>query len=209
MGEFFPRWKSLIRSRLAASSYYRYRTIAENILEPHFGNMRLSSIEEAEIEEFLALRSEKGLSAATLNYYIAILSSIFKHAMKSRCAARNPIRGVERAKVRLPPIVYISREDEARLLAALPGWVRPTAIVALDAGLRAGEIGALTLRDVDLGRAVITVRDSKNRESREIGMTRRLQETMRLHLKSLPSGQDRVFLRPDGRLFERHSGDDL
>jgi len=202
--EFLPRWKRLIKGRLAESSFERYETIADRILSPWFGDRPLSQIQEGEIEEFLAGRSEKGNSPATINYYLAILSSILKQAVKDRYATRNPVRQVDRARVRLPPIPYLSREDEARLRAALPAWLRVPVLVALDAGLRAGEIRALRRRDIDLSRRVITVRESKNKHPREIGTTRRLHAALSTHLKSLPKGQEIVFLHPDGRLFERH-----
>ena len=57
------------------------------------------------------------------------------------------------------------------LLTALPAWLRTPALVALDGGLRAGEIGALTRRDVDFRKGIVTIRESKNREARQVAMT--------------------------------------
>ena len=99
---------------------------------------------------------------------------------------------------------YLSEEDADRLLAALPGWLRTPVLVALDAGLRSGEIGALRRRDVDLERSVIVVRESKNREPREVGLTIRLRRALQSHMAGLPKGQESVFLQPDGRSFTRH-----
>lgn len=101
----------------------------------------------------------------------------------------------------LPPIRYLSAEDEDRLLCALPGWLRTPVLVALDAGLRAGEIAALRRRDVDLGRGVLTVRVLKNHQPRYLGMTVRLREALEAHLRSHRPGEDGLFPDPAGRPF--------
>jgi integrase len=119
-------------------------------------------------------------------------------------ARENVTKGVRRGRERLRETRYLSVENEARLFAALPGWLKAPALAALDAGLRAGEIASLTRRDVDLDRATLNVRESKNHEPRELGLTQRLRKAMRKHLETLEKGEDTLFLLPDGRAFDEY-----
>ena len=183
---------------------HSYISIAESILLPRFARMPLSSIGPADIEELLQARAGRGAAPGTLNRYLATVSSIFTYAVRLKCAARNPVREVERAKETIPPIRYLSEEEAIRLVAALPGWLRVPVLVALDAGLRAGEIAALTRRDVDLDRGLISVRVSKNRQPRHVGITQRLRRAFVGHLANLPKGQKYQFLLPNGGPFSRH-----
>ena len=103
------------------------------------------------------------MSPATVNRNLTVLSQIFKHALSLRATRFNPVVGVKRPREEMPASFYFDAEDEKRLLAALPGWLHAPALLALDGGLRAGEIEALTRRDVDLRRGVVAVRRSKNK----------------------------------------------
>ncbi|MHC4860100.1 MAG: tyrosine-type recombinase/integrase [Planctomycetota bacterium] len=200
--EFLPIWKASIKPpRLAARTHQSYVSIAEGILRPYFGGRKLLNVRAIDIEEFLNRQADRGVAPATLNRYLATLSSIFKYALKKKHIAENPVRHVSRVREKLPPIRYLSREDEVRLLAACPAWLRPGVLAALDGGLRAGEIGKLTRKDIDLSRGVITVRESKNRQPRDVGMTRRLHESLTKHLSTLPKGQETAFRTPKGRPF--------
>ena len=201
--QMLPRWKTVMEPRTTENTLRGYVSIAERVLLPHFRGLRLDKIGRNEIENMLAARRELGAKPATLNRYLSVLSTIFSLAVDLGLARESVVRSVPRAREKLLPPRYLSREDEARLLAALPGWLRTPVLVALDTGLRAGEIGALKRRDVDLRRRVVTVRESKNREPREVGMTQRLQKALGVHMKSLPSGEDQVFRTPSGVPFAR------
>ncbi len=82
----------------------------------------------------------------------------------------------------------------------MKGWVRVPCLIALDAGLRVSEVLALTRRDVDLGRRppVVVVRNSKNYQPREVGLTSRLVAALKDYLATLPKGQDALFVGEDG-----------
>ncbi len=202
--DFLPRWRQARAPRVSAKTLDGYMKVAEGVLKPFFGRMPLAKIRAREVEEFLARRAAAGVKGATLNRYLTVLSSILGLAKDLQHARENAARGVKRGREVLPPPRYLPREDEDRLLvAAGSGWLRAAILLALDGGLRAGEVGALTRRDVDFSRRTVTVRESKNKESREVGLTTRLFETLRGHVKSLPAGQDLLFVIPGRPPFDR------
>jgi len=197
------RWLSASKRKIAASTLESYQSIAETRLIPWFEDTPLVEIKKPEIDEFLAAKSEEGKANGTLNRYLSVLSRIFAFAKDAGIVRSNPCREVKRARETPTVFTYLSPEDEARLLTAMPDWLRTPALVALDAGLRSGEIGNLKPRDVDLGRGVLVVRKSKSQKPREVGMTQRLKDVLHRHMRSLPKGSDWAFLTPEGKAFEK------
>lgn len=95
----------------------------------------------------------------------------------------------------------LSREEETRLLAAIEAepkreHLRGIVLIALDCGLRRGEILTLTWGDIDLARRTITVRafNAKTARSRMVAMTLRVHEALTARFYAAPRSQDeRVF----------------
>jgi integrase len=105
-------------------------------------------------------------------------------------------RADERARERI-----LNRKEEARLLAAIDAepkraHLRGILLVALDCGLRRGEILTLTFGDLDLNRRTITVRafNAKTARTRTVGMTTRVY----LELQRLWSESEQ---EPDALVF--------
>jgi len=81
---------------------------------------------------------------------------------------------------RLPRV--LSCEDVARLLEAAPGpglKYKAALSVAYGAGLRASEVVALTVRDIDSKRMLIRVEQGKGRKDRHAMLSPRLLEVLR------------------------------
>ncbi len=66
-----------------------------------------------------------------------------------------------------------------QLLAASPPHLRPIVVVALNTGMRRGEILRLTWENVDFGKRVITVEQSKSGRIRHIPMNFDVTETLK------------------------------
>jgi len=205
---FANRWLKSVRARVTPKTYAGYQSVVKSVLIREFGEKPLHDISTPDIEEFIAKRNERGarreksgVSPATVNRNLTVLSQIFKHALSLRATRFNPVVGVKRPREEMPASFYFDAEDEKRLLAALPGWLHAPALLALDGGLRAGEIEALTRRDVDLRRRVVAVRRSKNKQPREVGLTNRLSAALATHLKAVPREAVVLFEHSDGRAF--------
>jgi integrase len=82
---------------------------------------------------------------------------------------------------------YLSDEEEARLMKALPAVKdRDRVTVLLQTGFRRGEFLGLRWRDVDFKAGVLTIPKSKNGETRHVPMT----STVRTILSHLPRRLD-------------------
>lgn len=152
---------------LRPSSTQRYMSSIE-VLKEAFSGRYLDEINATKINAFLASRK---VEDATKRRDLACLSSIFKRAIGWEMIDRNPVvafdkKGLGDSKKRL---VFLTEGEFAKIYAGLPGWARPVAAIAVNTGMRAGEV--LALRWADVAGGEITIRDSKIGEPRRLPMS--------------------------------------
>lgn len=138
-------------------------TLDVHLLKPllrAFGPLRLGSITVWKIEQYKARRVDE-VSKRTVNMELSLLRRMFNLAMKWSKAKENPVLNVERLREDEKPIRTLTLLEEKRLLAASPQHLRDFITLALNTGLRLGELRALSRADVDLSAGVIRVSQSK------------------------------------------------
>ena len=125
----------------------------------------------------------------TINHTVTALRFLFTVTLrKPQVVARLPFIREPR---RLP--VVLSPEEVARLLDAAPGLKYKAALsVAYGAGLRAAEVVALKITDIDSTRMVIRVEQGKGRKDRYVMLSPHLLDLLRAWWKAA---------RPQGWLF--------
>jgi integrase len=125
-------------------------------------------------------------SPATLNRYIAALSSVFTWAIAERLAPRgwtNPCRGLRRLREPAGRVRFLDADERARLFAAckVARYPRLYALVlmAMLTGARRGELLALKWGDVDLEAGVARLGRSKNGDRRTLVLLPQVIEALR------------------------------
>ena len=119
---------------------------------------------EAEVTQFLTSLATLGkVSASTQNQALAALLFLYRNVLGHELGW---LQGVVRAKrpVRLP--VVLSREEVSAVLRQIRGTPWLMASLMYGSGLRLLECARLRVKDVDLRRREITVRDGKGRKDR-------------------------------------------
>ena len=162
-------WLDLKRHGLAASTALIHEANLRHVL-PYFGGMLTSDIEAKDIARYQQKRLEEKAAGATVNNEIGTVRAVLRRA--GHWAALQP-------DVRMLP----TRDDVGRCLnlkeeKALLEECRksrsrallPAVLVALNTGLRYGELVSLRWRQVDLDARTLTVGDSKT----EAGAGRRV-----------------------------------
>lgn len=161
-----------------------------------FGQKRLDEITSWDVERYRMMRKEQA-APGTVNRELALLRHMFNLAIRWGDAKANPV-DTRSHFFREPKhrVRTLSSDEEERLMAALsrPGreHVRAIVVVALNTGMRRGEILRLRWSDVDFAGGLLTVRETKNGEARVIPMNRVVRET----LSGLPRAGDHVFCNP-------------
>jgi integrase len=171
-----------------------------DVLIAGLGKLRLDELTPFRIEQFKRERmqgtTKRGTTRApaSVNHEMAVLSKILSLACDHGQLETNPCRKVKKLRLNNRRHRYLTEAEEPRLLDACFGkrqHLRPLIRLALQTGMRRGELLKLTWRDIDLGRAVIHIRDPKNGRDRAIPMN----DEARAVLDQLCPG------RADDRLF--------
>lgn len=150
------------------STLRRYRTLAKALI-------RASRTVPTTPEQMARLTGNlrRHYSPNTVNVALTVLTSAIRH---SDLGAELPKVKARKVKVQRPLPVVLDAAAQDRLLSAVAGTRLELAVLlALDAGLRTGEIVRLQWIDLCTGTSTVRVRDPKNYQDREIPMTGRLQ----------------------------------
>ena len=141
------------------------------------------------------------LSPATVRLELILLNHVLATAMREwrLDLPRNPIACVRMPRTSEPRTRRLHPGEERRLTTALAKHANPMLglifRLALETGMRAGEIRTLRMSQVDLNARVILLTDTKNRSTRTVPLSRRATETLCIAMStaSRPSGCDYVF----------------
>ena len=135
-----------------------YETSLRLRVNPVLGPKRLSALTRPDLQDLVDRLVADGLNASTVSVTMMSLSVIYRRALSRDEIAVNPMVGLEMPAIRSRRDRVASPQECAQLLAALPLRDRALWATAMYAGLRRGELTALRIEDIDLGRGVINVR---------------------------------------------------
>jgi integrase len=137
-------------------------------LEAYFGNLRISEITNWDAEQLKAHLS-KSVAPATVNRLIGNARHMFSMAMKWEGLPRNPFSGIKLLPVPDVTQRILTSEEELRLLKACDKIRAPHLnsfiTLALNTGMRRGEILGLKWNQLDLEQRIVLVENSKTKSS--------------------------------------------
>ncbi len=102
-------------------------------------------------------RGGKTLAPGSVAQAYRTLNRVLSAAVDDELIGRNPLRGVKPPRPNSEEMRFLSHDDVATLAAAVDERYRALVLVAAYCGLRAGELGALRRKHVDLLHRSITV----------------------------------------------------
>jgi len=151
------------------------------VLASYFGKKTFAEITPMLVEKFKRDRKatltnrESVRSAASVNRELACLSKIFSLAMTHKVVSFNPCLHVKKYREENERTRYLLPDEETRLVAQCVGeraHLRPLLVLAINTGMRRGEILKLTWRHVDFERSLIRLTSdiTKSGKPREIPM---------------------------------------
>ena len=102
--------------------------------------------------------AKKGRTVRTVNVYLNCLGGMFTFAKQNGYIDRNPFEGIDPLRKSRSEPDPLTHEEYFRLLNACPSeQIKNLWILAVNTGLRHGEISALAWEDIDLKKWTITV----------------------------------------------------
>ena len=175
------------KTRTKPKTHRRYRDFVKHLLVA-FSDRHIRDIAARDLEEYMTERKSTA-SNSTINKELACVKHMFNKAVEWGYLKHNQLAGVKRLKEPPGRLRYLTRNEEERLINACAGHLKPIVVTALNTGMRKGEILSLTWADVNMHNRIITIRKSKNNETRSIPMSDTLYETLKSQ-KSSTNGQN-------------------
>lgn len=170
-------------SKANKKSWERDETSCKWLLR-YFRGKALGQITPWLIERYKSLR-QKDLTChgripakATINREVACLKNMFTKANEWGLVTSNPVKKVKLFPEKQSKLRVLSQEEFNKLFNASSDLLKPVLIIAGNTGMRQGEILNLKWDDVNFKHGYITVRESKNNETRMIPMNPVLVDTL-------------------------------
>lgn len=149
LSQWADEWLSLYkRGKVRANTYRLYSSEVERI-KKYFGSRPLNAVLQSDIISFLSTR--KGLSGSTVRMSEIVINAVMEAAVNNRLIPFNPCRGVESLKGPNGTHRALTREeiDVINKVAASGHYFARPIMIMLYAGLRRGEVSALTAEDIN------------------------------------------------------------
>jgi integrase len=192
---------------------YGYSNALELHVLPRLGARRLGEVTVRDVQALVDEMSAGGANPATVRNALLPLRVVYRRALALGETDVSPVVGVQLPAVRGRRERFATPDEAARLIAAVPERDRALWATAFYAGLRRGELQALTWDDVDLAGGGIRVRGSFDRYARADVPTKTsagervvpMPAILREHLvrhRAASSGHERVFATAGGRAFD-------
>ncbi|GEM_PF-3094896 len=165
LADYARQWLEAHRAHLTAGTFYDYGLlIKKQIAGTALGGKALDQISRRDLDRWLVELQQAGTGPRRANMALARLKTIFRLAEEEGLIADNPARLVRSLREPRAAIDPFTRQETQSLIdAAAPGTERAFLTTLLLAGLRPSEALGLRWRDVDLDRAVISVRRGRTR----------------------------------------------
>ena len=164
----------------------------------YFQGKTLDKIDNLAIRQFMAKRLEE-VSPATVNRHYSQIKGMYNRAIEwGMFFGMNPTKGIKPLSENNERCRWLTEEEQELLLSFCSGHTRIIVLIALETGLRWGEIVTLKWRqsqlsnyvDFNTGNIVIHSSVSKTKKSRHIPMT----NVLRLALRDVPKNPDHDYL---------------
>ena len=174
-----------------------------NSLSQFFGGMYLHEITSYDVERYKTKRSEE-VSPATVNRSLSCLRCMFNRAIAWGYVASNPVSRVRFFKEDNQRLRYLDVGEIQRLLIQSAQRLRAVIIVAINTGMRKGEIRDLKWKDVDFKQGVITLLRTKSGKARYIPINTACRNVLSSIAKHPES--EYVFCKRDGTSYDVRKG---
>lgn len=152
-------WKKDKKQYVKKSTFSAYMLLIENHLLPVFGNK--SNIEEDEVQSFVMQKLQEGLSQKSIKDILIVLKMILKFGAKHKWIEYRQFDIQFPTQQKNNAIEVLTRSHQKKIMMYVQEHFtfRNLGIyICLSAGMRIGEICALTWDDVDVENGIIHIR---------------------------------------------------
>lgn len=164
--EWITQWKKEIQRSIKVSTYSDYCYKLARYLLPHLGNTPMYQVTSNRVQEIIDHYIEQKLSASSIQIIVCLLKKTLNDARKQGLLYTNPCNSVQLPKRNVQKIRALTLEQQRLLLEEVDKSnddKSQAVALALNTGMRIGEIAALRWQDIDFTRGIISVTQTCNR----------------------------------------------
>lgn len=172
-------------------SWIRDEMVLRHLI-PYFKGIPLSKINPKQIENYKQMRLEQ-VKPATINRELALFKFMFSLAKKWKYANENPVKEVKFLHERQLITRILNKEEAMKLIAVAGDRLKPVIMLALNTGMRSGEILNLRWNDIDFDKQFIYIKETKSGVMRKVPMNSLVIKT----LKKVKKENEFVFQNPE------------
>jgi integrase len=223
VGEYLDRWLKDVRDTVRQSTYQGYEYAIRPHIGPALGRIKLKDLSPAHARWFYRDCLDSGLAPATVHKLHVVLHKALNAAVADGLVPRNVTAELKLPRITREEIDPLDAEQARRLLETARGdRLEALYVLALNTGMRQGELLALKWDDVDLERSLVRVRrtltrsdkgfvlgEPKTKRSRRtIRLTAGAVQTLRAHLSRQLEEIERMgsLYEPGGLIFATETG---
>ena len=173
-----------------------YKTTFKSVLN-YFGDILLTDLSTRDLEEYLLTRINK-TSIYAARKDLANLSCCFNRAVRDGYLLKNPCQGIKRFRLPERQPSFYTKEEFARLLNAIDTEdIRDLVRVAVNTGLRQGELISLQWNQVNLERGLITLDNkthiTKTKRVRTLPINKPVNEVLTKRMQNRRESHNFIF----------------
>jgi len=159
LNEYLDKWLlESAKPRLREATFENYRYLSNLYIREKLESRKLSDIKPFDVQKLYNHLTEKGLSARTVRYVHAILTSAFSQAVKWQMLVVNPCNVVTLPRLKKTEMKAFSPEEARRFLEAAKDDKHGLVFAfALASGMRPEEYLALQWKDICFEKNTATV----------------------------------------------------
>jgi len=157
LNEYAKEYVAYQRDIKQIRSHDRTKTCIEHCCG-FMGHKKLSDITADDIDLYKQQRLSKGIKQNTIARELQVLRNLFNHAYKrDKFFGKNPVSESGLPTFNDKKERVLTRDEETRLLNACPDHLKDVIRIALNTGMRRGEILGLTWDWIDFEECIITL----------------------------------------------------
>lgn len=175
LAEHYRKWCERQRSFKSKKDFI-------NRLTEYFGNLPLRNFTTMAVEQYQTEKINRGNKPATINRHVAALKHMFSKAVQWEMVENHGAEKVRQVKLleeNNKRLRYLTKEECHAVMNSCDGHVRPIVTMALNTGMRKGEILTLKWDNVDLKNGFLLLDRTKNGERREVPINQTLSSALK------------------------------
>ena len=171
VGEYLDRWMNdAVRGTVRESTYTRDKYLLTNHIKPSIGRIKLKNLNALHLQSLYRERLDSGLSGSTVQKIHHVAHKALDQAVKWDLIPRNPADAVKAPTPTQKEKHPLSAPEARRLLDAASGdRLEALYELAVQTGMRQGELLGLRWEDVDLDGQSLRIRRTLTRKGNDSG----------------------------------------